>query len=1014
MQEQQFNSYYGYPQATKAPAMPASRALGERQGSPRAPYSSASAYGTPLGYNQHQPLRQAWVQPNHMPPHQTMQPQTQARAQPNLQYGVPYQTTVHDPRQYGQTVKPLHSNYQGYRSYNNAIAASNPKPCITSALSAPAPYPASVPFPASPLSNAPSVTAMSTPRSSSPLSTSSNLSGFPSHTESGAKAYSTRIKDTPSNMGIKAFPVGGASSLALEGREDIPVVVGARAPETKAHLPSRTCESVSGSSAYAQVESRLVQSVGVGASSLELEPCCTENESLNKLDELEKSLDTASSYNAQSGNSTNKLSGSYAPRERGNDAVDTVEAVGAASGALDNISRGAGVLQAQEDKSMADSSAHKANTQELSDVAATSCREQLASNDEVLPSREAASHVVEPREDKLIEYEVPVEEEPQLAYQAIQANLGDLLGPKGTESKRAADKGRALQAGSKRARSRSSDDEDRGPLVESSVECGSSGGGSDRVGKYHEAQVINASCDFKRQELLLSEVFAGANLHLERFSLPAFDQSLLPLVPQVEPSYVFDEAHLNLILSHLQQPYGDSLFISGPTGCGKTSFILQIAARLGWPVESITLSQNSEIADLVGHTVLRKGQLYFEYGPLARAMIYGEILLLNEVDLMSAGELAALNDVLEGRALCVYENNGEIIYPHPFFRVVVTANSKGAGDNSGHYMGVRKQNKAFLDRYVFVEFDYPNYEQEQSLILKSIDNFNPDLVKYFITFAHEVRYGARSGHVKSNHEILKTMEDRISLQYQDYKGCLEEAVASNAVPSIKDVINDALLPAGEGKDGEMNMDNLEIGEIDDLQESLSMMNAPISVPLSNRSLLRICRYFVAHDRLPVSEAVRHAFASRLDCREFAFVMRMCFEIFGYHSDFNKLPRLVKDVEAYLKERRHLVNEQVLSRVLLSEQQVRALVGLSVGTQCTALKTGQSMDNLIQEKNQQGSELLQELESSESLSPAQEQATEAYPKDERLVATDVAAKSKRAQRCCSKSNSKREEISAHED
>lgn len=992
MQEQQFNSYYGYPQATKAPAMPASRALGERQGSPRAPYSSASAYGMPLGYNQYQPLRQAWVQPNHMPPHQTMQPQTQARAQPNLQYGAPYQTTVHDPRQYGQTVKPLPSNYQGYRSYNNAIATSNPKLPISS--NPPPSYVASAPLPASPLYNAPSVPAMSTPRSSSPLSTSSNLSGSPSPT-------STRIKETTSNMGIKAFPVGGASSLALEGREDIPVVVGARAPENKAHFPSRTCEYVSGSSAYAQVESRQVQSGSVGASSLELEPCCTDNESLNKLDELEKSLDTASSYNAQSGNSTNKLSESCAPRERGHDAVDTVETVGAASGALDNISHGAGVLQAQEDKSMEDSAAHKANTQELSDVAATSCREQLASKDEVLPSREAASHVVEPREDKLIEYEVPVEEEPQLAYQAIQANLGDLLGPKGTESKRAAEKGRALQAGSKRARSK--DDEDSGPLVESSVECGSSGGGSDRVGQYHEAQVINASCDFKRQELLLSEVFAGANLHLERFSLPAFDQSLLPLVPQVEPSYVFDEAHLNLILRHLQQPYRDSLFISGPTGCGKTSFILQIAARLGWPVESITLSQNSEIADLVGHTVLRKGQLYFEYGPLARAMIYGEILLLNEVDLMSAGELAALNDVLEGRALCVYENNGEIIYPHPFFRVVVTANSKGAGDNSGHYMGVRKQNKAFLDRYVFVEFDYPNYEQEQSLILKSIDNFNPDLVKYFITFAHEVRYGARSGHVKSNHEILKTMEDRISLQYQDYKGCLEEAVASNAVPSIKDVINDALLPASEGKDGEMNMDNLEIGEIDDLQESLSMMNAPISVPLSNRSLLRICRYFVAHDHLPVSEAVRQAFASRLDCREFAFVMRMCFEIFGYHSDFNKLPRQVKDVEAYLKERIHLVNEHVLSRVLLSEQQVRALVELSVGTQCTALKTGQSMDNLIQEKNQQGSELLQELESSESLSPAQEQATEAEPKDESLVATDVAAKSKRAQRCCSKSN-----------
>ncbi|MDV5469036.1 AAA family ATPase [Klebsiella pneumoniae] len=70
----------------------------------------------------------------------------------------------------------------------------------------------------------------------------------------------------------------------------------------------------------------------------------------------------------------------------------------------------------------------------------------------------------------------------------------------------------------------------------------------------------------------------------------------------------------------------------------------------------------------------------------------GHLLLINEVDLADPAELAGLNDVLEGRPLVIAQNGGEIIKPHPMFRVVVTGNSTGSGDASGLYQGVMMQN----------------------------------------------------------------------------------------------------------------------------------------------------------------------------------------------------------------------------------------------------------------------------------------------------------------------------------
>ena len=46
-------------------------------------------------------------------------------------------------------------------------------------------------------------------------------------------------------------------------------------------------------------------------------------------------------------------------------------------------------------------------------------------------------------------------------------------------------------------------------------------------------------------------------------------------------------------------------------------------------------------------------------------MRYGAIILLNEIDLTSPEIAAGLNSVLDGSPLCIAENGGELIVPHP-------------------------------------------------------------------------------------------------------------------------------------------------------------------------------------------------------------------------------------------------------------------------------------------------------------------------------------------------------------
>jgi cobaltochelatase CobS len=239
------------------------------------------------------------------------------------------------------------------------------------------------------------------------------------------------------------------------------------------------------------------------------------------------------------------------------------------------------------------------------------------------------------------------------------------------------------------------------------------------------------------KKISIAETF-GVNTRKEAM-VEAFEDATHPRIPKAIPYYQFKKDMMSVILAFLSAPHGSGLYMTGPTGCGKTSAIMQVASRLNWPVQEVTCHGRMELADLVGHHTLVNGTMQFVHGPLAIAVRDGHILVLNEIDLAEPSELAGLNGILDGMPLMIPENEGEVIMPHAKFRLVATGNSVGQGDETGLYQGVLRQNMALMDRFRAIEVDYPEEEVERQILIKVAPHINPHIIDGMVKTAGKIR-----------------------------------------------------------------------------------------------------------------------------------------------------------------------------------------------------------------------------------------------------------------------------------
>ena len=209
-------------------------------------------------------------------------------------------------------------------------------------------------------------------------------------------------------------------------------------------------------------------------------------------------------------------------------------------------------------------------------------------------------------------------------------------------------------------------------------------------------------------------------------------------VPATDPDYLWPEWTKDVLVWLLMDKF-QPLYLFGPSGTGKSSCLRQVCARINMPVYSVTGSERLEVSDLIGHFVLKNQETIWVDGPLARAMREGGLFVIDEIDSCSPSIIMALNGVLDGSGLVIAEHGGELVQPHPLFRIACTGNSAGNGDSTGFYSGVAQMNLAFMDRFLVLEADYPDPKAETALLQKKFPALPETVVKGMVTFANAVR-----------------------------------------------------------------------------------------------------------------------------------------------------------------------------------------------------------------------------------------------------------------------------------
>lgn len=263
------------------------------------------------------------------------------------------------------------------------------------------------------------------------------------------------------------------------------------------------------------------------------------------------------------------------------------------------------------------------------------------------------------------------------------------------------------------------------------------------------------------------------------------------------------------------------VLLVGDTGTGKTSAVRYLAAKTQNGFRRLNLNGQTGTEEIIGKILLQNGSTYWVDGVLIDAMRKGYWVLLDEINAASPEVLFAIHSLLDDDGyIVIAEHNGEIVRPHPDFRLLAAMNP------SGDYAGTKELNQALMSRFYVVKMDYPPEATERAILMMR-SKINEQAASEMVAFAKEVRK------MKQDEKIQFVLSTRELIQWADlwkvyrhkYLVSAEMAILNKLAPHEISAVKDLLglrfkkLDEGETTTPESSDDVIRVGDTIEMTEA---------------------------------------------------------------------------------------------------------------------------------------------------------------------------------------------------
>lgn len=174
------------------------------------------------------------------------------------------------------------------------------------------------------------------------------------------------------------------------------------------------------------------------------------------------------------------------------------------------------------------------------------------------------------------------------------------------------------------------------------------------------------------------------------------------------------------------------VMLKGPTGCGKTRFLEYMAHRLHRPLVTVSCHEDLTSSDLVGRFLLEGEQTVWQDGPLTRAVKAGAICYLDEIVEARTDSTVIIHPLTDHRRQLPLEKRGMEIEAHEDFMLVISY-------NPGYQTVLKDLKPSTKQRFIGINFDYPNEEIERKILRSEVPELPEELAHKLVAAGRKAR-----------------------------------------------------------------------------------------------------------------------------------------------------------------------------------------------------------------------------------------------------------------------------------